>query len=149
MSEEYEHEDELVAAPRRSVAAEVSEKIAAKVDAAKVGLDPIIISAIVPLVTTLLTNLFARCGKKQEQTDPPQTAKEYVAARYDAATDTFDQQMLERMRYSTRRACRKKGQRHLTPAQVDEFSIAALRQTMEEDEQTVKAVCAECYSPEE
>lgn len=97
------------------------------------GFDPISILAI---VTTLLPML-TECFKKEEPAGDP---KQYLRDHFSETENRFDSFLVKRARPQTRRAARKEGKGHLTKQQLDDITVSAFRQAMEEDDATISAL---------
>jgi len=118
-----------------------AQKVASYIDEGKVGFSSAIIAGLITVVLPMLTNWFSRCSGND---DPAPVA----AKAYDPSTDTFDEAVVRKMRAQTRRGCRKKGERHLSEAQLDEISVGVLRHAMNQEQDTTAAVFALCHSPD-
>lgn len=105
----------------------LTTKIATKAGP-KVGFEPLLITGII----TGFIQLFAACKKKES---PDTTPAEFLAAHYDASNDTFDVRLVRRARANTRKSARKEGQKGLSAQQLDELTIAAFREGMNEKDQ--------------
>jgi len=85
------------------------------------------IDVIVPIVVDLLPELL-KCFQRTETMPLP----DFLHANYDPQSGEFDRHLVERMRYQTRLAANRHGQRHLTRKELDVISEAALRRAMDQ-----------------
>lgn len=112
-----------------------AERIAPRLSRS-VGFDPL---TIITIITTLLPTLLS-CFKKDE---PAADAQQFLRDNYNPATGQFKDKLVRRCRPNTRKAARGKGQRGLTPYEIDEITHQALLEGMTAPPRAVSACLAE------
>ena len=118
-----------------------AQRVAAYIDPGKVGFSSAIIAGLITVILPVITNWFSRCSGND---DPAPVA----AKAYNPSTDSFDPEVVRKMRPQTRRGCRRKGERSLSTEQLDEISVGVLRHAMNQEQDTTAAVFAMCHDPD-
>lgn len=107
----------------------------------KVGIAETLIATLIVAIIPRMTNWFSKCTGND---DPAPVA----AKAYNAATDSFDPEVIRKMRPQARRGCRSKGERHVSTEDLDQISIGLLRHAMTQEQDTTAAVFAMCHEPD-
>lgn len=107
----------------------------------KVGIAEALLAGLITAIIPVITNWFSRCSGND---DPAPVASK----AYDPATDSFDPEVIRKMRPQTRRGCRRKGERHISQEDLDQISIGVLRHAMNQEQDTTAAVFAMCHEPD-